>query len=408
MKKLLLFIFILKLGAVPVEVTTEAPSTMIHQQQMMGQLVDSYQKYVEMLEKANEQVNKLNEINNYAMKANNLMTNGNLLIANPMDVLENLERTLNSIKYNINSLSQNAKDWELSNAIKNKRLKEKCPNIDFSKILPDQTEFQTIQTGEETAFGADSKLILETFTDIKANEVESLYGGLKGLPLAILMCEELQKYEQQLTNAQYHNNISKALLQGDFETYKKQKEEQIKYIVAQEAIAQQEYQAKLSPIKVRVEHMKNALGVKDPALATGKLTGSDQEIKFCEPIDGQCMPIQLTLDYVKYKEADMVAKARNNSNQDKSQAQSDREFIMIDYLREIATHLSFLNETVAMTATMLAEEQERQAGMNKKPPADPDMLNKRKTDMKLEMVTQKNAINLSNNPKLDQFGFPTF
>ena len=291
---------------------------------------------------------------------------------------------MKSIKRNTDRLAQNARDYDIKNAIRLKQLQNKCG--DFLKIDdyfdPDQTEFETIQTGEETMVQADVKNLLETFTDIKANEIDGLAGGLKGLPLAIVMCDRLKEYEKQLKGEEFHSKIMK-----------------------QEAIERKEFEQKLTPLKVRMLQMQQTLGVTDVNMA------KENGIEFCkETKNGGCAPVLLTLDYVKNKEAQMLENARKNSNADTSQSQADREFIMLDYLREIATHMSFLNETMAMTAAILAEEKERVSGVTKGIDDFGSQLDERKKEFKEKVNTNKNAIDFSGygKAKLDKFGFPKF
>ena len=301
-----------------------------------------------------------------------------------MQVLDNLNNTLKSIKRNTDRLAQNARDYDIKNAIRLKQLQNKCG--DFLKIDdyfdPDQTEFETIQTGEETMVQADVKNLLETFTDIKANEIDGLAGGLKGLPLAIVMCDRLKEYEKQLKGEEFHSKMQSTLLSGDFEEYKKQQQEKVNYIMKQEAIERKEFEQKLTPLKVRMLQMQQTLGVTDVNMA------KENGIEFCkETKNGGCAPVLLTLDYVKNKEAQMLENARKNSNADTSQSQADREFIMLDYLREIATHMSFLNETMAMTAAILAEEKERVSGVTKGIDDFGSQLDERKKEFKEKVIT---------------------
>lgn len=410
MKKPLLSLMLIcnALCAIPTEtvIVGDAQGAVQHTQ-VIAQFVEAYKKYEQMLQAANDQINKLNEINNLTNKANDLINNGNLNIANPMQVLDNLNNTLKSIKRNADRLAQNARDYDIKNAIRLKQLQNKCG--DFLKIDdyfdPDQTKLEMIQTGEETMVQADVKNLLETFTDIKANEIDGLAGGLKGLPLAIVMCDRLKEYEKQLKNEEFHSKTQSALLSGDFEEYKKQQQEKVNYIMKQEAIERKEFEQKLTPLKVRMLQMQQTLGVTDINMA------KENGIEFCkETKNGGCAPVLLTLDYVKNKEAQMLENARKNSNANTSQSQADREFIMLDYLREIATHMSFLNETMAMTAAILAEEKEGASGVTKGIDDFDPQLDERKKEFKEKVKTNKNAIDFGGygNAKLDQFGFPKF
>lgn len=371
---------------------------------LMAQLIKQYQQYVDMLEKAQAQVNKLNAINDVMNKANSFIQNGNLMIANPLEVAENLKQTLESIKYNAEQLKQSVKDYDISQHLRKKNLQTKCPFIDFDSIDPNSTNIQPKQGGGDSGDDSSSDLeaLIGEFTDITAHDISTLNNGLKGLPLAILMCDRLQKYEFALKQASIEGKMNEALLNNDFEEYKKQQQEKIKQIVAQEKQSQQDFEKKLAPLKIRMEQMKYSLGVTDPSLA------KKDNIEYCKKTkSGACDPVLLSLDYVKSKERKMLEKAKANSNSDQSQSQADREFLMIDYLREIATHMSFLNETMAMTANALAEEQERQ-NLNTKL-IDKEKYDAKTTEIKQKTLDNQNAIKMENrNPKLDSAGFPVF
>lgn len=367
---------------------------------LLAGLMQQYAKYVEMLEKAHDQINKLNEINNIMNKANSLMEKDGLKIANPMEVVENLNNTLASIKNNAQRLKQTAKDWDMANNIRSRRLQEKCPEIDFSRITPDSTSIELIGTGKETQNKSDMQKLLEEFTDITAHDINTLSNSIKGMPLAMLMCEQLAKQKRALEMAQYDVKLKNALLNGDYELYKRKQHEKIKQIVAQDLKERKEFENKLFPLKVRIEQMKQTLGVTDINLK------EKDGVKYCHEDKGKCTPILLKLDYIINQEANMLEKAKRNSNSDKSQSQADREFIMIDYLREIARHLAFLNETMALSANLLAEEQAR---LHKQTLMDTDLYNQRISAMQESVNANVNSKPLmERTPKLDRFGFPAF
>ena len=106
------------LFAIPTEtvIVGDAQGAVQHTQ-VIAQFVEAYKKYEQMLQAANDQINRLNEINKLTNQANNLINNGNLNIANPMQVLDNLNNTLKSIKRNTDRLAQNARDYDIKNAI---------------------------------------------------------------------------------------------------------------------------------------------------------------------------------------------------------------------------------------------------------------------------------------------------
>ena len=121
-------------------------------------------------------------------------------------------------------------------------------------IDPNSTNIQPKQGGGDSGDDSSSDLeaLIGEITDITAHDISTLNNGLKGLPLAILMCDRLQKNtEFALKQASIEGKLNEALLNNDFEEYKKQQQEKIKQIVAQEKQSQQDFEKKLAPLKIR-------------------------------------------------------------------------------------------------------------------------------------------------------------
>ncbi|WP_317373112.1 hypothetical protein [Helicobacter canis] len=383
---------------------TQAAGMIVESPSLLGQMLKQYQQYVEMLEKAHEQINKLNEINAMMGKANDILNKQSLTIANPLEVIENLNKTLESIKYNADQLGQSVKDYEIGKTIKFRNLQKKCPFLDLENLSPNSDKIETNKIGEDTPLKKDIQALLDEFTDITAYDINTLYGSLKGLPLAMVMCEKLASYEKALQLLELDNAQNAALLSNDYNLYKQKQQEKIKYLAEKELAEQDAFEKKLTPLKVRVEQMKQSLGV------TNKTLNEKGGMQFCEETkDGGCAPILLHLDYIKHKEQKMLENAAKNSNADKSQSQADREFIMIDYLREIASHIAFLNETMAITANYLAEEKERSQNTIEKKITNEQMFKNKEQEVKQIVITNPNAIVLMpKDPRIDKNGFPVF
>lgn len=383
---------------------TQAAAMIVESPSLLGQLLKQYEQYVEILDKAHAQINKLNEINTMMGQANDILNKQSLTIANPLEVIENLNKTLESIKYNANQLGQSVKDYEIGKTIKFRNLQKKCPFLDLENLSPNSDKIETNKIGEDTLLKKDIQALLDEFTDITAYDINTLYGSLKGLPLAMVMCEKLASYEKALQLLELDNAQNAALLSNDYNLYKQKQQEKIKYLAEKELAEQDAFEKKLTPLKVRVEQMKQSLGV------TNKTLNEKGGMQFCEETkDGGCVPILLHLDYIKHKEQKMLENAAKNSNADKSQSQADREFIMIDYLREIASHIAFLNETMAITANYLAEEKERSQNTIEKKITNEQMFKNKEQEVKQIVITNPNAIVLMpKDPRIDKNGFPVF
>ncbi|WP_394980673.1 hypothetical protein [uncultured Helicobacter sp.] len=395
------------LSAIPTEtvIVGDAQGALQHTQ-VIAQFVEAYKKYEEMVAKAQEQVNRLNEINNLATKANNIASNASLSLTNPMEVVENLKNTMASIKYNIERLQDTVKNIELADRIKSKYIQEKCGLFEELKdgylgLDPDQDSFTRKTVGEENITDTNLSLILDTFTNIKSAEAQGLGKALTGLPLALVMCEELASYKNKMKSIELDSSAQSALLMGDFKQYQEVQKQKIAHQLQVEKVKRDEQQRKLMPLLVRIESMQKDLGVKDPA----KSQQFGQE--FCRKTkNGKCAPMLSELDYIKAKEADMIQKAQQKGSNSEvaAQSQAEREFIMLDYLREIATQLQFLNESTAMYQSMMAREKLGDLQIQ-----DKDMYQNELANNQAIIVQSQNAYVIdTSNVKLDANGFPKF
>lgn len=398
-----------------------ASGSVVESPSLLAQLIKQYEQYVEMLEKANESVNKLNAINDVMNKTTDLLQKDGLKVANPMEVIENLKNTMESIKYNFERMKKAAQEWDITNNIRNRRLSYKCPMINFDEINPNTTTLgkksnegdkeNETEDGVNTIGGGNLNQtlaqVLEEFTDIQAADITQLGGTMKGMALALTMCDKLNEAEKIMKTKDFETQEYQALLQNNYAEFKKIQEEKIKYLAKQEMLKQEEMQNKLAPMAVRMTEMMQQLGVTDRT-KNGKF-GIDS---YCKDKGGGCKPQLMELDYIMAKEKDMIEKASKNSNQDKSQSAADREFIMIDYLREIARHMQFLNETMAMTTQVLADEKIRQNGAIKSQLESSDDIKRKQAKMREERIEgNPNAEimgQVGSKAKLDKNGFPTF
>lgn len=397
----------MQLFAVPVEIMTDSPSTLLHQSQLLSNIIKSYQQYEQMVAKAQEQVERLNKINEITNKANDIASGAAFTVANPMEVLENLKNTMASIKYNIERLANTVQNIELADRIKSKYIEEKCGLFEELKdgalgLDPDQDTFTRKVVGEENATDSNLSLILDTFTNVKSAEAQGLGKALTGLPLALVMCNELASYKEKMKSVELDSSAQSALLAGDFKKYEEVQRQKIAHELQVEKVKREEQQRKLTPLFVRMESMQKDLGVRDPSRASA----FGQE--FCrKTANGKCAPMLSELDYIKAKEADMIQKASNkkpSNSTEAAQSQADREFIMLDYLREIATQLQFLNESTALYHAMVAGEKMRDVEIQ-----DRTMF-QQQVDSNREIVLQsKNAYTANtSNVKFDSNGFPIF
>ena len=396
---------------------------------LLAQMIEQYKKYVEMLQKAQDQIERLNKANEALRKANDLVKNGQLNIYNPMEIFENLKETIAEMEHNAKALAKSVRDFDIRDRIVFKKIQAKCPEISerVTKMKyisnEDDSDGQSeaeknkesyTATGEETAQDALLKEYLEEFTNMTLYDINSVTSSIRGLPQAILLCQAFYQTKLESQIKEQEDKAQKAALENDFNAYKEAQTKKMELELELAKNQKEEFNKKIKPLYIRTEQMMTQLG------ATNMQYNKDAEKAglgknfFCEEGTNEngvrgCAPKKLNLDYLKHKEQEMLKKAANQTNEEKSQTQADREFLMIAYLKEIATHISFLNETMAMTASLMAENEARNKGMPFQSFQDLPQYTKNSQESQEQLKSLENYTDTENlTPKLNEFGFPAF
>lgn len=396
-----------------------AAGVLVENPSALAQMVAAYQKYVEMLEQAQTQIQNLSAISSTLTQANSFIKNGNLTIANPLTLLEELQKQINAIKNSFTALATTLSDYKLTDHIKTQRLKSACPWIDFDNLAWNSESLPQTNTGEETELMKDLYLLMETFTDVTKYDLASLKPA-KGYSLAMLMCKELKELNQAAELAELDGQMQNALLANQLSAYQEYKEQRIAKEIAYEQAKREDFEAKLKPMLIRINEMKNQLGVTNAEKAT--ISGVDG-VTFCEKTtdsDGNevCNPLLLEVDYIIAKENQKVQEAANksvDSNEDAApQSEAEREQMIIDYLREIAKHMAFLNESIALTSQLIAEEKMAHSDYGdimKAKTYENDTFTAATETITTNKQAQSNYVTMDDfvsSASLDSNGFPTF
>lgn len=146
-------------------------------------------------------------------------------------------------------------------------------------------------------------------------------------------------------------------------------------------------------------------------------------VTFCEKTtdsDGNevCNPLLLEVDYIIAKENQKVQEAANksvDSNEDAApQSEAERQQMMIDYLREITKHIAFLNESIALTSQLIAEEKMAHSDYGdimKAKTYENDTFTATTETIATNKQAQSNYVTMDDfvsSASLDSNGFPTF
>ena len=423
------FLSVILCIAMTIPTTTFAVAGVVESPTLLAQLIKQYNQYADMLKKAQDQIERLNKVNDALKKANDLVKNGQLNFYNPMEILENLKDTIEEMEHNAKALAKSVRDFDIRDRIAFKKIQAKCPEISgrVAKMKyisnEDDSDGQSeaeknkesyTATGEETAQDALLKEYLEEFTNMTLYDINSVTSSIRGLPQAILLCQAFYQTKLESQIKEQEDKAQKAALENDFNAYKEAQTKKMELELELAKNQKEEFDKKIKPLYIRTEQMMTQLGVTNMKYNKDAEKAGLGKNFFCEEGTNEngvkgCAPKKLNLDYLKHKEQEMLKKAANQTNEEKSQTQADREFLMIAYLKEIATHISFLNETMAMTASLMAENEARNKGMPFQSFQDLPQYTKNSQESQEQLKSLENYTDTENlTPKLNEFGFPAF
>ncbi|GAA8600701.1 hypothetical protein HpDR66_15750 [Helicobacter pylori] len=342
---------------------------------VIGKMVDSIKKYEEIISKAQNQINQLQKVNNMINTTNSLISSSAITLANPMQVIQNAQYQIESIKYNYENLKQSIKNWNARDLLRNKYLQQQCPFFDFNKLTNNKIvnlsnlNNAITKTGKQTAQMKDMQNLIQALSNNGYENLQSLAGQLSGRDMGLILCEQLNRYENQTKEQNYSIEESEAIMNNNWNKVKEIRAKRAIENIKQKIKTNQQLATKINPLLVRLNDIKEQLGVSDPTANHNK-----QGIKYCQENkeNGTCNPIlfkkdrlnneleqeiqTLTLDLSKAPNKDAQSQAYANFNQ-------RIRLLTIKYLKEITNQMLFLNQTMAMQSSLMASIYQMDYGM---------------------------------------------
>ncbi|WQT67745.1 hypothetical protein E5D92_04955 [Helicobacter pylori] len=372
---------------------------------VIGKMVDSIKKYEEIISKAQAQINQLQKVNNMINTTNSLISSSAITLANPMQVIQNAQYQIESIKYNYENLKQSIENWNARDLLRNKYLQQQCSFFDFNKLTNNKIvnlsnlNNAITKTGKQTAQVKDMQNLIQALSNNGYENLQSLTGQLSARDMGLILCEELNRYENQTKEQNYSIDESEAIINNNWDKVKEIRAKRAIENIKQKIKTNQQLATKINPLLVRLNDMKEQLGVSDPTANHNK-----QGIKYCQENkeNGTCNPIlfekdrlnneleqeiqTLTLDLSKAPNKDAQSQAYANFNQ-------RIRLLTIKYLKEITNQMLFLNQTMAMQSEIIADIYKTDYGFN--------------TNLKGTKSTQyQTREQILGKVKINQFGFP--
>lgn len=412
LKKLFFFLICSTLlfgeGAVVYDPTNAANTSSI-----LANIVESVKKYEEMISKANEQVNKLNQIGDTINSVNKLISGSSLTLASPFEVLDTLKDALANIQNSYTRLSKTINDYDIKNQIKQKRLGAKCPWLRFELIDPKSSKIALFNQGEETAQLKDVKELINLLSENVYSNYEATMGTLSGKALGELLCETIVEEEFRKKINNYVALEKKAILEGNQKEFNELRLKRMKMELEKKIKDQENLENKIQPLFQRIVQMKESLGVQDPSANKNEYgikyceEGKNENGKFCYPILLNNAKIDQDFSDLKKKlNQELSGAGTNKEAQSQAYANFNQrsQMLVLEYLKDLSESLAFLNETMALTSSLLADDFRRkyQTNIIDKPVNNGSY---REESEILENVAQKDLLELKQTP-LNKYGFP--
>ncbi len=262
---------------------------------MIAKLQENLRLFQQLLDRAKSQANTLEQIKDTLAQTQEFMR-ASIAPLEPMQIY--LEQELKTAQIQEKDLQKRMQDYLKFQTIQLARLEKACPWLDFNTATLTQDHPQ-------------AKQILETLKHHNP--------PLAPKPLSMLLCERVQASEAKEKYQENLKDMQEALLKGDFKHYKQ---------IQAKVFYPDSKQMPLIPLDKRLEQLQENFSN----------THLEEQIK--------ALNSHLATDLKQAKNPNARALAYANYNQ---QAQG----LQLRLLLELTRHLAFLNETMAMQASLL-------------------------------------------------------
>lgn len=403
------FLFFSTLCASPLIVSD--PTNDASNATMIGKLVEQITKYEEMIQKANDQVQRLNQINDVMNKTHQFLNGSAIAIASPSEVVANLKHVLATMQYNAKSLKDTLKNFDIGSKIRIKEMGNKCPWLRYDIISPQSLKIFFTETGEETQLLKDAKKLVQTLSDDVYSNLHTTLGTLSGRALAESLCEVVLKEELEQQKKIYQEKEKAALIRGDMSEYSRLRNKRLKAELTKILDDQAQLSKKFSPLIGRQTQMLEQLGVKDPSANTKEMQycqeGSNQEGAFCYPQALETQRLNQEFDGLQ-KEFHRQLLLAGNSTQAQANAYANfnqkGQILLLHYAKEMANHLAFVNETLSLIGSLMAEDFQRKYYRNLN--LQDKSTKEQKTEREIKDLLKDKKMFDQYSSNFDNYGFP--
>lgn len=381
---------------------------------MINHMVTSLKNYEDMIAKAQDQINRLNQISEVLNSTQKFISGSTLKIATPFQLIETLKQNLEGIVASYKRLEKTIQNYDWRDHIKEKRIEGKCPWLRYDIIGTNDLKVFFKQTGEETPLMKDAKELMELLSDDTYSNMSSVVGSLSGRAYAEFFCEMATREQERKRVAENIAKQKRAILDGNFEEQERLRIEGAKLSLQTKLKEEERMRGLWQPLINRNTQMLQTLGVTDKFLNTKDITycreGKNEDSEeFCYPVLLKTTNLNHRLDKLTQKlteeltsagtDTDGQAQAYANFNQEASRLQ-------LEYAKNQAESLNFLNETMSLLSSIMAEDYRRKYQTINQAPVNNKSFN---TEEQILESNEKGDLGViqGKKPEMDKFGFPT-
>ncbi|WP_235852297.1 hypothetical protein [Helicobacter mehlei] len=314
MKFLLLLLPLLVQGAAMITLDTAANAKLAvsnaNEGTMIAKMQEQLNHITHLLELAKNQVDTLKQAQQSLRETQEFMQASTLPQLEPMLVA--LQGDLERMQAHQNQLQALSQRYAQLEHAQMARWQQECPWLDFSNAtIADSNHYQARKT---------QKLLENTHVVLSAPH------------LSALICQKLQQIEKQENHHAHLKRMQKALLAGDFKQFQTLSQARQANFEHDQITQEQDSQAKLAPLSKRLEQLHQEL----PSTR-----------------------LSTQLSQLNTQLAQQLQSAQNERDQARAYAHYHQraQSLQLELLLELTRHLSFLNETMSMGATLLAQIQ---------------------------------------------------
>lgn len=323
-------------------------------------------QYSEMLEKAQKTIDDINKVNDSIGQVGNLIETSTMGIPNPIDIKTQLEEMPKRFQKNVERIANAVANYNIRDHWQWKKLQGICPQLEIDSIAPDARTLSYNKIGKESEAVKAFKALGDALNSNIVTNALSVAGEFKGRAMALEACLLFAKEQQKVKEHEFQEKLKETILKRDEQAYQDIKRAWINYEIRYRKNTRFLKSQQTDPLINRSRQMLETLGVMDKTY-----NDETKKIFYCKPGKDQagkdfCYPMfydttRLNDEFNKLQK-ELLTKLQTAGSDKKKQAQvyadvkQKTDTMLLEYTKDIANNLSFMNETISLISNLVARD----------------------------------------------------